>query len=187
LNNSQKFNVLYEKISKSIDASIQEINTIDVNHEDGKKEISNIMEKLQKIKSTFDDELNLLKDNAEWDKFTVAFFGETNAGKSTIIESLRILFNEDSRQKLLQDNAHSLEKYELALNNHVSQARDELYDIYEKYTVEVNKIHQSATVLKRILEEESSSRINRKLWFFAIIGCTAGTIVTLGLTLLLRG
>lgn len=32
-----------------------------------------------------------------WDKLVIGFFGETNAGKSTIIESLRILLNETSR------------------------------------------------------------------------------------------
>ena len=32
--------------------------------------------------------LNLLSENAEWDKLNVSFFGETNAGKSTVIEAL---------------------------------------------------------------------------------------------------
>ena len=31
-----------------------------------------------------------LKNNQEWNDFTIAFYGETNAGKSTIIEALRI-------------------------------------------------------------------------------------------------
>lgn len=38
-----------------------------------------------------------LKANAEWDTFTVAVYGETNAGKSTIIETLRILLNEPGK------------------------------------------------------------------------------------------
>ena len=29
-----------------------------------------------------------------WDKLMIAFFGETNAGKSTIIETFRILFKQ---------------------------------------------------------------------------------------------
>ena len=38
-----------------------------------------------------------LQKNAEWDTFTIAFYGETNAGKSTVIETLRILLNEKSK------------------------------------------------------------------------------------------
>lgn len=39
------------------------------------------------------------KNNAEFDTFVIAFYGETNAGKSTIIEALRIYFDEASKQK----------------------------------------------------------------------------------------
>ena len=39
------------------------------------------------------------KNNAEFDTFVIAFYGETNAGKSTIIEALRIYFDEESKQK----------------------------------------------------------------------------------------
>ena len=33
-----------------------------------------------------------------WDQLVIAFFGETNAGKSTIIETMRILTNEETRE-----------------------------------------------------------------------------------------
>ncbi|MGX3098154.1 hypothetical protein [Helicobacter sp. 23-1046] len=38
------------------------------------------------------------KNVAEFNTFTIAFYGETNAGKSTIIESLRIYFGESTKQ-----------------------------------------------------------------------------------------
>lgn len=38
------------------------------------------------------------KSVAEFDTYTIAFYGETNAGKSTIIEALRIYFGEESKQ-----------------------------------------------------------------------------------------
>lgn len=41
---------------------------------------------------------------AVWDKLVIAFFGETNAGKSTIIETFRILFHEATRQAALKAN-----------------------------------------------------------------------------------
>lgn len=39
------------------------------------------------------------KNNAEFNTFVIAFYGETNTGKSTIIEALRIYFDEASKQK----------------------------------------------------------------------------------------
>ncbi|MCA6217727.1 hypothetical protein KGA65_14405 [Ideonella sp. B7] len=38
-----------------------------------------------------------LDEHAEWGTFTIAFYGETNAGKSTLIETLRILLDEPSK------------------------------------------------------------------------------------------
>ncbi|MDL5032043.1 hypothetical protein QRD43_08990 [Pelomonas sp. APW6] len=35
-----------------------------------------------------------LARNAEWDTFVIGFYGETNAGKSTVVETLRILLGE---------------------------------------------------------------------------------------------
>ncbi len=42
-------------------------------------------------------ELESLKNNEEWEKFTIAFYGETGAGKSTLIECLRLFFKEPSK------------------------------------------------------------------------------------------
>ncbi|UOS10984.1 GTPase [Helicobacter pylori] len=42
-------------------------------------------------------ELESLKNNGEWEKFTIAFYGETGAGKSTLIECLRLFFKEPSK------------------------------------------------------------------------------------------
>lgn len=56
-----------------------------------------------------------LERHAEWDTFTFAFYGETNAGKSTIIEALRIIFGErgklEEQQKFRQhQEVHNLTK-----------------------------------------------------------------------------
>ncbi|GAA7056225.1 hypothetical protein HpCHN10_09060 [Helicobacter pylori] len=42
-------------------------------------------------------ELESLKNNEEWEKFTIAFYGETGAGKSILIECLRLFFKEQSK------------------------------------------------------------------------------------------
>lgn len=67
---------------------------------------SNIQEILTSLQKDIEKAINELKINAEWKYFTIALFGETNAGKSTIIETLRILLNEAtkiSQQKKFRD------------------------------------------------------------------------------------
>lgn len=51
------------------------------------------------IEQTLRKSIGELRRNAEWDTFTLAFYGETNAGKSTLIECLRILLNESGKVK----------------------------------------------------------------------------------------
>jgi hypothetical protein len=173
----QDFNCLYKDVSDSIAAATKEISGLKVDHQDGKKELTNMMEKLSSIQSRFDGELQLLEEHAEWDKFTMAFFGETNAGKSTIIESLRILFNEDSRQELLKKNDADLVKFEQALAEHVNQVREEIHRLLLEYAEEIESIKQSAICMTQVLQEESALRIKRKLWVFALSGTFFGGAV----------
>lgn len=196
LNVGEEFNRLYADISSSISVATAEIADLKVDHKDGKQELSSIMERLRVIQDRFDDELGLLEKHAEWDKFTIAFFGETNAGKSTILESLRILFKEDSRQQLLQQNAQDLAKFETEMIRHVDLVRNGLNSVYADYTNEVTAIKKSIAALgmvlkdeaaarNRILQEESSVRIRRKLWLFAVGGFTIGTLSVGGVAMLL--
>lgn len=86
----------------------------------------------QKITSAFEDKISearkelqtALKDTV-WDNLVIAFFGETNAGKSTIIETFRILFD-DKRKKedglIVGDGRHDFtktyEEYHLSISGH---------------------------------------------------------------------
>ncbi len=51
----------------------------------------------QKLEFESLKELESLKNNEEWENFTIAFYGETGAGKSTLIECLRLFFKEPSK------------------------------------------------------------------------------------------
>ncbi|NMV37871.1 hypothetical protein [Ralstonia insidiosa] len=184
---SQDFNRLYTSISESIATAIGDIADLDVEHKDGKRELDNMMEKLRAIQVRFDHELVDLQKYAEWDKFTIAFFGETNAGKSTVIESLRILFNEESRRQLLHDNAQDVERFEQAFAEHVNHVRASLSNAYREYAAEIAEIRQSTAALASVLRDESSARIRRKLWLFVIGGVLAGGALAVPLTLLTRG
>ncbi|GAA9998850.1 hypothetical protein VN1070_07220 [Helicobacter pylori] len=55
------------------------------------------LELFKNLESESLKELESLKNNEEWEKFTIAFYGETGAGKSTLIECLRLFFKEPSK------------------------------------------------------------------------------------------
>ncbi|GAA9397677.1 hypothetical protein BTM419_04920 [Helicobacter pylori] len=55
------------------------------------------LEVFQKLEFESLKELESLKNNEEWENFTIAFYGETGAGKSTLIECLRLFFKERSK------------------------------------------------------------------------------------------
>ena len=75
------------------------INSLDENTDD--KEVLEQQEQAKKnlngVYKELQYSLEHLKKNAEWDVFTIAFYGETNAGKSTLIEALRILLSEPTK------------------------------------------------------------------------------------------
>jgi energy-coupling factor transporter ATP-binding protein EcfA2 len=52
---------------------------------------------LTQCQTELQSQLSELERNAEWNTFTIAFYGETGSGKSTIIETLRILLQEPSK------------------------------------------------------------------------------------------
>jgi len=186
-NTKQDFNKLYSSVAASIETALLDMNGLDVKHKDGQQELSGIIEKLGKIQSSFNDELQLLEQHAEWEKFTIAFFGETNAGKSTIIESLRILFNESSRQELLKRNANDLVKFELELLENVNVVREALYEVYTEYTEQLGDIKKSTAAIAQIVQEESSTRIKTRQWIYAVSGVLFGSSITASLLTFLYG
>jgi hypothetical protein len=82
-------------------------------HESVDLEVTKVLRQVQQFVSPVHDELKTriesLRDHARWDKFTIAFYGETNAGKSTTIETLRILLGEQTKREA-HARFHSLQK-----------------------------------------------------------------------------
>jgi hypothetical protein len=183
----QDFDRLYTDISASVAGAIADIAELNVEHEQGKQEIGNMLQRLRTIQSRFDRQLADLQQFAEWDKFTLAFFGETNAGKSTIIESLRILFKEESREQLQREQAYDVERFEQALKNHVEQVRQDMNRVCSDYAAEIADIRQSAAALASVVKAESSARVRRKVWLGVLGGVVAGCALAVPLTLVLRG
>ena len=87
----------YTDIGGLLDDALNSTKSIVLEGEEENIELSAIKATLESMNESFKAEIDKLESSSEWNKFCIAYFGETNAGKSTIIESLRIIYNEESR------------------------------------------------------------------------------------------
>lgn len=181
----QYFDKIYTSIARDVKSATEDLTELRVDNTKGQEEIGGILEKLRTIQSRFDDELDFLRHHVEWDRFTLAFFGDTNAGKSTIIESLRILFEEEGRQKLLSENAQQLEAYEAALALQVERAQQALQHAFKQHADEISLISKRVATLSALVKDEVASRTRRRLWLAGGGGLAAGVLITANLFLML--
>lgn len=63
---------------------------------------SSFLDLLTKTIKDAEEQEDYLKKNLVQDHLVIAFFGETNAGKSTIIDTFRIIFDEETRRKAIE-------------------------------------------------------------------------------------
>ncbi|WP_182057633.1 hypothetical protein [Pantoea sp. ME81] len=159
MNSVEDFNRLYADVGRNIEQTLADISELHVENEDGKKQLNVMRAQLQILQDNFNQKLDYLQRHAEWDKFTLAFFGETNAGKSTIIESLRIVFDETSRRQFLKKNQNDLLKTEQELHENLTQFRSDLGQVYGDVTDKISAISVSAIRLQQIMTNESALRL----------------------------
>ncbi|GAA7106153.1 hypothetical protein Kyoto57A_07490 [Helicobacter pylori] len=97
LRQEAKMKNIYFDVEKSIKDLQNIFKNTDDRDERLKKSNQEALAEFQKLESESLKELESLKDNEEWENFTIAFYGETGAGKSTLIECLRLFFKEQSK------------------------------------------------------------------------------------------
>lgn len=123
----ERFEARYQELSSylcSIAAKIDAIKT------DNTKQVGIKRSLLAFLETYIKDSMNKLseiKTSARWDKLVIAFFGETNAGKSTIIETFRILFDE-SRHRAGEEGDGLI----------VGDGRSDFTKVYEEYNLKIN-------------------------------------------------
>src|SRR5690554_968551 len=89
---------VYENVLSEINTIIDSANQINLTHSASEEIKEKLINGLKAFKNKFSKDVKELKNRSEWDKYTIAFFGETNAGKSTLIEALRILGKERGKE-----------------------------------------------------------------------------------------
>ena len=99
--NAEELKKQYSVVSSMITELLTKIKgeSNDINIEDITAQKSDTISALSGFEKKINEDIkSLVEKDAEWDTFTIAFYGETNAGKSSIIETLRILLNESSKE-----------------------------------------------------------------------------------------
>lgn len=155
----EKLNKLYSEVAEGLNDTLSQLQGLRVEHEESKQHVMGMMDKLENIQKSFSDEIALLEDNAEWDKFTIAFFGETNAGKSTIIESLRIMFDEEARRDAIVNNQRQLNQFEAALVEQADVLKRKFSEAYGALAEDLLSLRQDVIVFKQYMDSEKSKRL----------------------------
>lgn len=149
---------LYREVNAELDDIIGEMTT-ESEDEQLKNAQHEAYQLLQEHRSNLQAQLKLLETNAEWDAFTIAFYGETGAGKSTIIETLRILLKEPRKLKEQEAFRYFQNKYEL-----IGRRKNELHHPIEQLSHDLeaflNKFQEVSFSYEQ-LSAESSSKIDK--------------------------
>ena len=88
--------------------------------EDLRNEAKQKISEIDSLRREVDKSIKQLEQNSEWSNFTIAFYGETNAGKSTIIESLRLLLGEEGKKWEHQKHEQEIATI-IGLNKQIAQ------------------------------------------------------------------
>ena len=124
----------YNSYIKRLSDGIQSIKSIKAKN----KKFAEIQKKcLDDIERLFSDskaQMEQVMTETVWDKLVIAFFGETNAGKSTIIETFRIKFNDPKRAIAIKENGGKGVDGLI-----VGDGRQDFTQIYEKYELEIDE------------------------------------------------
>ncbi|KIY40294.1 hypothetical protein TZ03_12710 [Pseudomonas sp. 10-1B] len=137
MSRAQDFSKLYARVANDIATALDDVSRLDVSNDKGNAHLASVKEKLGEMKSRFDGEITYLEKHAEWENFTIAFFGETNAGKSTIIESLRILFEEKKRQALIERNQATAKDIQAVFSSKSDELIEELSTRYVNFCEDI--------------------------------------------------
>ncbi|MGP1523311.1 MAG: hypothetical protein ACTTKC_08475 [Treponema sp.] len=143
--NKTEIKECYTELKNTLDSALQETSGISITGEEEQGELQNIKTTLAEINEKFKAEIDSLEHNSEWNKLCVAFFGETNAGKSTIIESLRIIYDEKNRR------------------NEIVTAKENLNKLQKQHEQELSELTQKLAQLNSFLTEEKNNSTKRTL------------------------
>lgn len=163
---------IYLRISEQIDAIVVSLKALSVDGEiaDAKQQA---LKTFSRIGSEVNEHVAALGKNAEWGIFTIAFYGETNAGKSTLIETLRILLNEPEKIRMrseftaLRQKFNITDEHVVAMRSLLAQYDEQCVGLQhraEELARESGKQVQVLTSQASELKQKIERKVQTSLW-----------------------
>ncbi|WP_394206974.1 DUF726 domain-containing protein [Pseudomonas putida] len=129
------------------------------------------LQRLGEHRTTLYQRLAELEKNAEWNTFTIAFYGETGAGKSTLIETLRILLQEPGKRASQQAFRKLREQYGVTeenlqrLQHNIEQTEARLGELTQQLAATMQQFEQPFSNAQSALEQANarSSDLTQRL------------------------
>lgn len=144
---------IYDYLENKVSEVQEKLKIHDKNEDDGERLAKEAAyESVSDCKEILDKNIKEYKENQELDTYTIAFYGETNAGKSTLIESLRLLLKEKTK-------VEATEKFNSKVGE-ITKTKDALSALEEKVKNELEKEYADILSLKDKFSAELESRKN---------------------------
>ena len=129
------------------------------------------LQRLNEHRTALYERLAELEKNAEWNTFTIAFYGETGAGKSTLIETLRILLQEPGKRASQQAFRKLREQYGMTeeklhqLQQDIKQTEAQLDELMQQLSATMRQFEQPFSEAQSALDQADarSSELHQQL------------------------
>ena len=102
LESKEQIIACYDSYIRNLSDAIDNIGSLSAKNQKLKTIQDSVTREIQEILTYSRAQLQEVIFHTVWDKLVIAFFGETGAGKSTIIETFRIKFNDKSRKEIIE-------------------------------------------------------------------------------------
>ncbi|MGX3021277.1 hypothetical protein [Ursidibacter sp. B-7004-1] len=169
----EQSNLIYEQLQQQISQVIKKLG-----HQNSSKEISQdisvAVNNLNTLNTQIQKEYDELIRLSEWERFTIAFYGETNAGKSTLIEALRLLLKEPTKLEsqrqfkiqaeksgLTQESFDKIRQTIMESEEAIKNVEADLHQINQKYA---EYLINAEIEIKQLTELLAEIRVNQSFW-----------------------
>lgn len=166
---------IYIRISEQINAIVISLECLSLGEEVAAAKRT-ALETFTKISDEITNHITTLEQSSEWDTYTIAFYGETNAGKSTLIEALRILLNEPLKMQARAEFIALRDKYDItnerleALHAQIAQSDQMLANLQSKLNSlnsqlgdQASLLQKQLTDLQRLIHEKTQASLWEKI------------------------
>lgn len=156
---------IYDRIINEL-KKLREISDSSIKDEEVQATQQKILTFIDKQETKIRRQIVELRNLSEWDEFTVAFYGETNAGKSTLIDALRSILYDPEKVRQHQEFDNVDAKYQNVVEN-IKNSSDKLENIKQNQAIEIENISlQSKKISTEIirLKQENESLMQVKIF-----------------------